>query len=84
MIVRYAYLAGKDLGYLWFKEQNTFLRALWACTRVTNKLEGHRPEGFRSPKGKPTKWTSMLNNGPYQTGDIYLINSNDDIDNMFE
>ncbi len=37
------------------QEQNTLLTDLWACTRVTNKPKGRRPEGFWSPEGKPTK-----------------------------
>ncbi len=39
------------------KEQNTLLRALWTCRRVSNKPEGRRPnlQGFWSPEGKPTK-----------------------------
>ncbi len=39
-----------------FKEQNTLLRALWACTRVTNK-----PEGFFFTPGQPNKaWSKVF------------------------
>ncbi len=33
-------------GNTHLKEQNTLMRALWAYTRVTNKPEGRRREGF--------------------------------------
>ena len=40
----------KPVPMLCLSNKTSLRRALWACTRVTNKLESRRPKGFGHPR----------------------------------